>query len=372
LIDDDGAVYITGTGKITLPYPYNYDIHWAFLKKLIPDNDMGWTQKWGYVSHSPECVSANVNVSAFGNINLSGSLHGYLPGLWVDLDPGPETDMHPAPSFYISKFDQYVTFIWARSWQCQETETATAPYIASDDFDNIYLAGQFQETMDFDPGDGVEEHTSNGQFDAFLCKLNSDGEFLWVCTWGGPDSEGADGILVDNLGNIFVLGNYQGTVDFDPNNGGWEQTSNGGEDIFLSKFDNDGNFQWVRTWGGSNDDAAYTIKANDSGDIYVAGYFRGSIDFYPGPGADIRTPEWYHDYFVSSFNNGGDFIKVVVPKIGAYVSIEDIDIHSPDYFLLTGCFGLTVDFYPGPGFDMRTSNGGNDVFLIKIPSHEEW
>jgi hypothetical protein len=101
--------------------------------------------------------------------------------------------------------------------------------------------------VDFDPGPGEDNHTSNGSpsWDAFLSKFDPNGNFVWARTWGGSDNWDGDegyGVAADGSGNAFVTGYFNETVDFDPGPGVDNHTSNGGWDVFLSKFPPDGNW----------------------------------------------------------------------------------------------------------------------------------
>jgi hypothetical protein len=103
---------------------------------------------------------------------------------------------------------------------------------------NVYVTGSFQGTVDFDPGPGTEDnHTSEGDLDIFLTKINADGTYGWTQTMGGASGDDGLSAAVDGGGNVYVTGSFQGTVDFDPGPGTEDNhISNGGADIFLTKF----------------------------------------------------------------------------------------------------------------------------------------
>ena len=107
---------------------------------------------------------------------------------------------------------------------------------------NVYVTGWFWGTVDFDPGSGVDNHTSNGEHDVFLNKFDSSGAFNWARTWGGSEWDDGHGVAVEGSGNVYVTGYFQWTVDFDTGSGVDSHTSNGNGDVFLSKFPPDGNW----------------------------------------------------------------------------------------------------------------------------------
>ena len=115
-----------------------------------------------------------------------------------------------------------------------------------DDVGNIYIGGSFQNTVDFDPGVGTVNHVFEGSYDCFVEKLDVNGNFIWVNTFGSTGQEEVESIKVDQSGNIYLTGFFEETVDFDAGAGTIPLTSNGGEDIFVQKLDDSGNLLWVK------------------------------------------------------------------------------------------------------------------------------
>src|SRR5258705_6854286 len=107
---------------------------------------------------------------------------------------------------------------------------------------DVYIAGSFVGTIDFDPGIGTFTMTSGApnDNDAFICKLSHSGNFLWAKSFTGTDDAIAEDITIDQSGNVYTTGWFNGITDFDPNAGTFNLTGSG--DIFVSKLDNAGNF----------------------------------------------------------------------------------------------------------------------------------
>lgn len=115
--------------------------------------------------------------------------------------------------------------------------------ISVDDSGNIYTIGNFYGTVDFDPGSGSFYLTSHGGSDIFISKLDSNGNFVWAKSMGGVSNDSGLGISIDNSGNIYTIGSFTGTVDFDPDLGGFNLTGGG---VFFGKLDSYGNFLWAK------------------------------------------------------------------------------------------------------------------------------
>ena len=108
--------------------------------------------------------------------------------------------------------------------------------IALDGSGNIHTTGWFSGTVDCGPGRGTFNLTSNGRFEIFVSKLDSNGNFLWAKSMGGAGRDGAFDIAVDGGGDVYITGYFQETADFDPGAGVSNRTSKGNFDIFISKL----------------------------------------------------------------------------------------------------------------------------------------
>ena len=255
---------------------------------------------------------------------------------------------------------------WARTWGWTSVDRGYS--VAADASGDLYVAGVFQDTVDFDPGSGIDSHTSNGEFDSFLSKFDSCGNFLWARTWGGTNSDRGYLVAIDASGNVYVIGDFTDTVDFDPGSGVDSHASNGNLDAFLSKFDSGGNFLWARTWGGTGEDGGYSVAADASGNACVTGNFDGTVDFDPGPGLDNRTSNGYFDAFLSKFDSSGNFLWVHTWGGSIVDSGHSVAADAWGNVYVAGYSGSTVDFDPGPGVDDHTSNGDHDASLSKFDS----
>ncbi len=237
--------------------------------------------------------------------------------------------------------------------------------ICVDNLGNIYIIGGFEDTVDFDPGANSELHTSNGSIDVYLCKYQSDGTFLWCKTWGGSGADISLDVETDNSGNIYVTGRFEDTVDFNPGTNNEEYTSHGGSDIFLSKFDSNGDLIWSHTWGGLGIwDEGHGLAIDSLDYVLVTGWFGDQVDFDPGQDEDWQISNGANDIFLSKFDSTGLLVWAHTwGGMGIWDEGHGLGTDSFDNILVTGCFEETVDFDPGQGEDWHTSNGVDDIFL---------
>ena len=243
-----------------------------------------WAKRFGGVSGD-----GNTSVVADGSGNVF--VTGWFDAV-VDFDPGPGTYTLNAGSggrdAYVAKFNSLGNFIWAKSF----TGTSGGSYdskIAIDALGNVYSTGNFGGTFDFDPGIGVYNLSSNGVEDIYISKLDANGNFLWAKSFGESNTDYVFSIAIDLNNNIYTTGTFQNTIDFDPNGGVFNLTSNGLDDNFICKIDQNGNFQWAKKVGSTSNDVAKSIAIDNSGNACIAGYYSGTVDFDPNGGVFNQT-----------------------------------------------------------------------------------
>ena len=247
--------------------------------------------------------------------------------------------------------------------------------IAVDNDGNVLITGGFMGTVDFDPGVGVYDLTSNSEEDVFITKQDKDGNFLWVKCFGGISANGhpansdvGRSIVADKDGNVYVCGAFENTVDFDPGPGIYNVTSAGGNEIFIIKLDSAGEFVWVKT---INYGIAYSLNIGIDGNICVTGEFSSIVDFDPGSGV-LNLDSSEGNTFVLKMDTSGNLIwaKNFNNKMGGAVyKRNSITTDLYGNVLITGGFYLTVDFDPGPGVYNLTGHGNApnfDIYVLKL------
>ncbi|MNJ86428.1 Beta-propeller repeat protein [compost metagenome] len=251
-------------------------------------------------------------------------------------------------------------FEWARQIGGTAWDEGTSIKTGRDK--QVYAVGLFRGTVDFDPGAGVFNMTSVGEKDAFICKLDADGNFLWAKQYG--DSAGIDeksSLEIDTSGNLYITNSFLGTVDFDPGAGSFVLTSQGMDrNIFVQKLDADGHFIWVKQIGGPFEPLfptpshSYDLALDNSGNVYLTGYFDGTADFDPDPSSEFNMTSHYNssDIFICKLNPDGHFVWAkqfsgTQPNRGGVG--YGIVVDSEGNVYTTGTMGGTIDFDPGPG-----------------------
>lgn len=169
---------------------------------------------------------------------------------------------------------QPTSFAWEYSFGDASNQEANA--IADDTLTNSYIhAGRFTGTLAIGDSTFVNPNGYNG----WLAKSDYDGNLLWTLHFPSTTADRINDVVVDDQSNVYITGNYTGTTSFIGTLGtSYALTSQGNTDIFVVKFNADGEILWANSFGGAGEDVANAM-AFGAGFIYVTGGFSGSFIF---------------------------------------------------------------------------------------------
>src|SRR5262249_19537198 len=149
--------------------------------------------------------------------------------------------------------------------------------IATDAAGNVYISGDFESAVDFDPGPGTFILTGNGA-DNFIWKLDSAGNFVWAKRFGGNVLEDSNGNLaVDAQGNVYAGLNFKGDATFSPSPGAFSVSSRGDFDGVLIKLNSNGDVIWDKQIGGPGNDHVIYLALDDCGNVHITGLFSQTV-----------------------------------------------------------------------------------------------
>ena len=110
----------------------------------------------------------------------------------------------------------------------------------------------------------------------------------WASSFSGVSNVYAFDVVADGLGNTYTIGNFYGTVDFDPNGGVNNLIGTANSQIFICKLDPLGNFIWARQFSSASNPSGYSIDIDNLGNIYATGHFFTAMDMDPGAGGKLH------------------------------------------------------------------------------------
>jgi len=269
--------------------------------------------------------------------------------------------------FGILNMQAQTALSWVHQYGNAETEEqVNTNAIALNGQGDLYAVGTFTGTVDFNPGPGMTNLISAGNLDVFITKTNASGDLIWAKRIGGSATDNGYDIATDALGNIYIVGLFFGTADFDPNAGTFNLLAIGSADAFVCKLDENGILMWAAKAGGTDFDVATSVSVNSNGDVLFGGYFLGTCNFNPGPGVFNLTSVGDQDAFITQLDAGGVFVWA--ERFGGTTDdgINDLALDVNDHIISTGWFTGTADFNPGANTSNLTSAGAEDVFVLKL------
>lgn len=263
---------------------------------------------------------------------------------------------------------QDVRLNWLNAFGSASGETVIS--MAIDNQENLYITGVFSETVDFDPSDNVVNLISNGDKDVYVAKYDKLGNLIFAFGIGSTQREVAEYIHLDENGNILISGRFHGTMDFDPSIGIASKTSLGMADMYLAKYDANGNFLWVKSMGGPEVDNGFSVTTNSNNEIYLCGYFKGTALFDDNSTQLTSNGHW--DIFLAKYSADG--VLQYVNSFGDYAAdlAMQVKVDANDNLYMLGSFIGIINFDPTNTAPALTSNGINDGFLIKYNSDGEY
>jgi hypothetical protein len=307
----DGA-FVAGDTLGTLPGETSAGDDDAFVRRYNADGDVLWTRQFGTESYETAWA---VSTTADG-VYVAGESGGALSG---------ETNAGKSDAF-VRRYNADGDVLWTRQFGTAGYDSAFAIAATAD---GVYVAGNTRRAL---PGE-----TSAGGYDAFVRRYNADGDVMWTRQFGSPSTDEAFAVAATADG-IYVAGDTFGALP--------GETSAGGYDAFVRRYNADGDVLWTRQFGSPSTDEASSISAHADG-IYVAGITGGSL---------LGETSGSFKAFVRRYNADGDVLwtRQFGPStdVSSYISATEDSIYVA---------GNTRGTLPG-----QTKAGRRDAFIRRI------
>jgi Secretion system C-terminal sorting domain len=324
------------------------------------DNDGNYI--WGKRTASSGVIKGLV-IDENDQFYLSGTFQGT-----ADFSPGSGTSSLTSSGgedVFIAKYDTSGALIWVKKIGGSGNETLTTLHM--DRNNNLFLAGRFNSnTLDLNPGSGVNNvnHTSN--FDSYLCKLDSSGAHRWSGALSGLSTEFIDAIATSANGDVYFGGTYFGQVDVDMGSGVQNISTPGlSDDMFLVKLDSAGVFQYVKVMGGVYNDAILDIVIDSTNTVYVAGSYNGTVDFDPSSNGVYELVSTSGDGFIATYTPSGNFQMVRQIGNGTGNTFVRKMFVRDDYVYACGQYNLFMYIYTSTGYT-GFSGQGTDCYFFRM------
>lgn len=278
---------------------------------------------------------------ASGNVYVTGFMNGT-----VNYGGGALTSVGGSDIFLL-KLDASGNHVWSKRFGAAGADFGTA--LALDASGNVYVAGSYQNTIDFGGG----PLNSAGNDDIFVASFTPDGNFRLGYRYGGSNADACNGIAVDASGGIALTGSFSGTTDL----GGGTLTSAGSYDGYILKVNAAGQHLWSKRYGDFDLDAGSAVLAAPNGDIIFGGIFRIQADVGGGAITTAGT-----DILLARFTSAGAHVwsRAAGARNDAYNPALALD---PSGNIIVGGIFTGVFSVGGAIF---SSDGQSDLFVGKL------
>ncbi len=304
-------------------------------------NGSPWTTSFG---DDETDIGAAVAVDAGQNVVVTGRFMDR-----VDFGGGRINSRGSFDAF-VARYAADGTHIWSKGFGGSGGDDGRG--VAVDAAGNVFVTGFFRGSANF----GGSTFSSAGEMDIFLVKYAPDGSHLWSKSFGGPDTDMGSAVGTDAAGNVIVVGNFFGSVNF----GGAPLVASQytPTDLFVAKFSPEGAHLWSENYASDGITIAYDVAVEPNGTLAVVGRFAGPLDF---GGNRMVSNNFTDDGFIAKLTaNGGHIWSRSFGSTNADYA-TGVAVDDDGDVLVTGTFRHNVDFGGGPLPDA----GNGDVFVAK-------
>ena len=327
-----------------------------FVAKYAPDGSFLWARQAGGVG---EDQATSVVTDRYGNIYIGGGFASE-----ADFRPGKRlavlTSRGDIDAFVwvLDAFGNFDNAIRAGGPGADAVNS-----IAMDSSRNLIISGFFNSIADF----ANQELATNGGQDAFVAKIDPKANLVFAKSIGGISDDNGSGVIADAAGNIYQVGTFQSTADFDPSTATHDIVSKGGQDGYLLKLSAAGDFVFAKQFGGAGNDGGITVGLDRAANILVAGNFAATADLDPGAATVNFNSAGSSDVFVDKLDSNGNFVWGKAAGGSGLDAVRGITIDKPGNIYLTGDFMGTADFDPGAGtFNLVGTTSVDSGFVWKL------
>ena len=322
----------------------------------------GWTETIPGPSWSNARFA--LNVDADENIYVATAFTGT-----VDFEFGPGVTelteaINASGDIGVAKYTKDRQLIWATTLGGGDRDLVKD--IEVDSAGNVYVTGRFYSgTIHF--GHLSLSNNGSGTADAYVAKLDANGNFLWAYNFGGTANDYGSDIALTAGGDVLIAGQFQIEADFDPDPiGEAVLTGQGGRDAVLWKLSTDGDFHWVKHYAGPGlNDQVYNVVTDDNGDIFVQGSFSETVNFgsATNPITLTSSTSGFDDKYILKLDSNGETIWARQISGPEDVRSRGLALTGNGSLYVAGSFDVSADF--GLGNPALTSTDGKDLFVSK-------
>tara|TARA_B100000700_G_C15053424_1_gene861553 strand:+ start:207 stop:2957 length:2751 start_codon:yes stop_codon:yes gene_type:complete len=385
-----GDVFITGTfwssynlGPLSVAANQLNDHDNSLLAKIDTDGNPEWVIGFGGDNTSGGCPSPiydaddhsyDVKVDNDGFIYVTGFFSGYDADFDNFTITNPEWGNDCQPMGYIGKLDANGTWLWVDKFDgIKDQRGSRDNRLAIDQFSNIYVVGGFQNRGPNQVGTyGPYTITSKGEWDAFIFKMDKDGNWLWAQGVGSNKTDRANSIAIDVCNDVYITGEYRNPMIFpgaNASNATDTLSHKQKRDVFVAKMNNQGEWKWAKRARTSGTDKPYQMSVDANKQVFLGGTAKGEMTFNSGLvvppqiAGDTTASAWVAQ--LDGSTNTGDWVWAKMAGSDTDDDDRTGDI-CPDGFGNVYAIGFFEDLANFDGTILDATGRSKDIFVWKM------
>ena len=337
-------------GGETLTAP-NYSS--AFITKFDADGNYQWTKQFG--------DGGSNGIYSLSATSDGGFIAGGVVAKSGTIDLGGYTVVNNGTSLkgVIIKYNIDGVIEWAKVYGGNSSDKITDVCETSDG--NIVAIGNFgQETVNIDG----EEYTTT-QNDALVIKFDLEGNVLWVKPFSGEYNEQLNSVSPTKDGGVVVGGRFNSrTLEINSKVVTNSDPDGTTYDGVIAKYNKNGNVQWMKSFGGVNEEEVRSVHVAQDDGILVGARYKSSLEFED----QIFTSDSLGDGILIRYKENGQFDRANRIYGNGDESVQNIGETTEGKYLVTGQSNGSSYFYVGPY--RYTQSGAEDSFVATVEYKE--
>jgi len=378
--DYANSVAVDASGNIYVAGYFTSDTAWFGSVRLLNTGGTDYTADMFLVKYNSSGVvqwaksatglgddkASSVAVDASGNAYVTGYFTSFYLTFGSSMLKNSDTTSYTDDIFLV-KYNSSGTVQWAKSAGSIGWDEGIS--LAIDASGNSYVTGTFYSpTITFGATTLTNADNSGSTDDIFLVKYNTSGTVQWAKSAGEINYDEANSIALDASGNSYVAGCFSGTsITIGTTSLNNADSTAGTKDIFLAKYDVNGNVVWAKSAGGSSNDNANSVAVNASGDAFVSGYFSSpEITFGTSTLINNDTNN-YNDLFLAKYDVNGNVLwaKSVGGSSDDEANATAVDV-SGNAYVTGGFYSPTISFGTTDLINADNTTNTEDIFIAKL------
>ena len=331
----------------------------TFLAKFNLDGDLIWSKEFRPTNGLGRIVKIAGIEEKGNNLIIAGDFTGAVD---FDLSNAANNIMTAqGRDCFITQIDTAGNFVWAKKFGGPNSDQIESLSISPNG--NVSVCGTFNGIADFDP-DTANFNLNAGTFDdVFIAQYSPFGFFRFAKQIEGNNLIHVTSIVTDEHANLYILGQYRDSVNFNPGQG-TNIKYVAAYDIYLLKLDYNGTYEWVKTIGGNFAEVPYDLALSADGNIILSGQFTNTADLHPDSSITLNyTATGIKDGFVEKIDTLGNLVWIQKPDGSNLDEVSIIDV-SDEFIFGTGSFRGSISLDPNSS-NRNFQSRNKDAFIFK-------